>query len=156
MLSCIPQSLCSWNYRILDGEAIVAFVTFDFWTEQGSISLRGIDYAIRKHGMFSGHWSVESPAGTYVDGVKPSAMFRQFELNTSRGQLALAPESIIGRGFSLMSSTGLLGTIRPMHPFTCRASIECSGVVSELDQLFAFWLVVLTWRRAAKRRHHAV
>ena len=40
MLTCLPESLCSWNYRIT-GAASDAGVTFNRLSEQGTIRLDG-------------------------------------------------------------------------------------------------------------------
>ena len=56
----------------------------------------------------------------------------------------------IGRTFHISTAGTTQGTIRPAHPFTRRAFVECNDSVPELVQLFAFWLAALTWKRAAK------
>lgn len=149
MLTCIPQSLCSWDFRVIGASTGPAALTFNFFNEQGSISISGTEYAVRKHGPLSGHWTLERNAHTYADAQKPSAMFRSFEVQSGAVQLTVKAQSVLGRCYDILTDSQVVGTIRPAHPFTRRAFIECSSSVPELEQLFSFWLAVVTWRRAA-------
>jgi hypothetical protein len=155
MLTCVPQSLCSWDYRILGASAGSAALTFYFLTEQGTISLGGAEHSVRKHGWLSGHWTLECDGDIYADAEKPSAMFRSFEIRTSEMKLTIKAQSAFTRAYEILAGGSVVGTIRPVHTFTRRAFIECSSSVPELAQLFSFWLVVLTWRRAANNNSAA-
>lgn len=149
MLTCIPQSLCSWDFRVIGSSAGPAALTFNFFNEQGGISIDGLEYSIRKHGPFSGHWTLEHNAHTYVDAQKPNALFRSFEVHSSAVKLTVKAHSVVGRCYDILADSQVVGTIRPAHPFTRRAYIECGSSVPDLEQLFSFWLAVVTWRRAA-------
>ncbi len=149
MLTCIPKSLCTWDFRVLGTSAGSAAVTFNFFTEQGTISLGAAEFAVRKHGPLSGYWTVEHEGRTVADANKPSAMFRCFELRAHGLDFTVKAQSAITRCYDILSNGQFLGTIRPVHPFTRRACIECDSKVPEIAQLFSFWLAVVTWRRAA-------
>lgn len=149
MLTCLPQSLCTWDFRVLGASAGPATLTFNFFTEQGSMSLGRDQFAIRKHGAWSGHWTLERHGQTVVDARQPHVMFRSFELKAAEIQLTVKAQFALTRGYDILSSDRLIGTIRPAHAFTRRAFIECRSEVPEVVQLFAFWLAVITWRRAA-------
>jgi hypothetical protein len=149
VLTCIPQSLCTWNFQILGTSAGSAELTFNFFTEQGSLSLGHMEFAVRKHGPLSGRWTLERDGQTAADAHKPSALFRRFELSSAGVHLTVKAQSAFTRGYDIFSGGRLLGTIRPAHPFTRRAFIECTSEIPELAQLFSFWLAVVTWRRAA-------
>jgi hypothetical protein len=77
-------------------------------------------------------------------------MFRSFDVRAGGVQLTVKAQSSFTRSFEILSDDSVVGTIRPVHPFTRRASIECGPSVPELVQLFSFWLAALTWRRAAQ------
>lgn len=47
----------------------------------------------------------------------------------------------------------LVGTIYPKPPFTRCSFVGCEESILELAQLFAFWLVVITGKRAAKNHN---
>lgn len=149
MLTCIPQSLCTRDFRVLGASAGRAAVTFNFFTEQGTISLGATDFTVRKHGPFSGHWTLEHGTGTVAEATKPSAMFRSFELRVDDMHLTVEAESAFTRCYQILAADRHFGTIRPAHAFTRRAFIECAAEVPEVAQLFSFWLAVLTWKRAA-------
>jgi hypothetical protein len=150
MLTCVPQSLCLWDYRVFGTSGGAAALTFNFFTEQGSIWVGDAEFAVRKHGPMSGHWSLEHGQRTLADATKPSAMFRSFELQVHDLHFTLTAQSPLTRCYDMLCGDRCVGTIRPMHPLTRRACIECAPEVPELAQLFAFWLAVITWRRAAK------
>jgi hypothetical protein len=149
MLTCIPQSLCSWDFRVFGASSGAAALAFNFFSEQGSISLGGRELTIRKHGLLSGHWTLELDGTTCADARKSSAMFRSFEVRSGDVQLTVKAHSALTRDYDILSGGSVVGTIRPAHPFTRRTFIECHSFVPEFAQLFSFWLAVITWRRAA-------
>lgn len=153
MFTCLPRSLCSWDFRILGTSAEPAAVTLHFLSEQGEIVYGPTRFAVRKHGWLSGHWSLESGERAYAEAQKRSAFVRAFEVREADTELTLRAESPLTRRYEILSGGSLLGTISPAHPFTRRASIDCASQVSEPAQLFCFWLVALTWRRAANRNN---
>ena len=150
MLNCLPQSLCSWNYRVPATSSGTAELNFNFFTEQGSIFFDGGELEVCKHGFASGHWTLQSNGRTLMTGQKISPFFRTFEVSASRRQLTVKAQSMFSRSFDILESDSVQGTIRPKHPFTRRAVIDCSDEVPELVQIFCFWLVVITWRRNQK------
>lgn len=125
---------------------------FDWFTEQGRILMGHSAYEIRKHGWFSGHWTCETNGLVVANAHKPSAMFRKFDLifGSDATGLILEAESVFGRAFEIRNERHSIGRIAPDHPFTRRATIECADEVPAHIQLFAFWLVALAWKRAAK------
>lgn len=155
MLTCIPESLCTWDFRVLGASAGSAALTFNFFTEQGSISLGHTEFIVLKHGLFSGHWTLEREGQTAADARKPSAMFRSFELSAADLHLTVKAHSAFTRCYDILSSGKTVGEIRPDHAFTRRAFIECSPDIPELAQIFSFWLAVVTWRRAANNNNAA-
>lgn len=152
MLTCLPVSLCSWDFRVSGTFAETATVAFNFFSEQGSISLGTREWSIRKHGPLSGHWTLEDHGQIVADATKPNALFRSFEVQAGDVRFTAKAQSAFTRSYDLLSGDRKLGTICPAHPFTRRSSIECAPEVPELGQLFAFWLAVITWRRAANNQ----
>lgn len=148
MLYCLPRSICSWNFLIRDLPAGEASLEFDWLSEQGSISYAGKIYRIEKQGHFSGHWTVEREE-RIADAQKESVLTRTFLLNTDSGTYTLQAQSIFSTSFELLQSGQRVGTIARKHPFTRRSLIDCRPSVDEMTQLFAFWLVVIIWRRAS-------
>ena len=152
MLTCVPQSLCLWDYRVFGTSGGPAALMFNFFTEQGSIWLGDTEFTVVKHGPTSGHWTMQHGERTLADATKPSAMFRSFELQVHDLHFTVRAQSAFTRCYDILSGDRRVGTIQPVHALTRRACIECAPEVPELAQLFAFWLAVITWRRAANNR----
>jgi hypothetical protein len=151
MLTCLPVFICSWNFRVVADDRQVGVLTFNQLTEQGTLRYADQEYAIRKHGPFSGRWTVEDGSEVLIEATKPSSLFREFNIKSSSVEFSAKAQNPFGRSFDLISGDATIGTIYPRHMFTRRAEIVCDASVPEFEQLFAFWLVVLTWKRAAKR-----
>jgi hypothetical protein len=149
MLTCLPAGLCSWNYHVSGGNLGNAFLAIDWLTEQGSIHVNHVEYAIRKHGALSGHWSMYQAGRLVAEAHKPSALFRSFQLTGFMNTFTLKAQSPFSRVFELLDGTACVGRMEPVHAFTRRASLRVNAPVHELLQLFAIWLVVITWRRQA-------
>ena len=150
MLTCLPKSPCSWSFWVRnDDDEVAAEVHFNVLTEQGQIIVGPNGYSVVKHGWLSGHWSLDHDGQAIVNATKNNPFARSFELSNDSAQWTLRAQSLFTRCFDLSEAGSPRGTIYPKHPFTRRSVIDCDSAVPTLIQLFAFWLVVLTWRRAA-------
>jgi hypothetical protein len=147
MFTCVPRSTFSWNFQIIGTRGGDANLTFDWWSEKGTIRLASDQYQIRKPSFLIGRWLLWQGGQSGSEAVKSSPFLRQFTMNTKDGVFTLKARSPIGRSFDVYSDTAHIGDIRPEHAFTRRSIVDCSNELSQLDQLFAFWLVALTWRR---------
>lgn len=125
-----------------------ASARFNWIDEQGNIAIDGEYHEVRKHGVFSGHWTLEANSTTVASAQKSNVFTRTFELETSSGTVILRAQSAWGCTM-LLEGDGFDGVIAPVHPFTRRASI--TGQISDFrTACFAFWLTVLLWRRDAQ------
>lgn len=147
MILCLPKGICSWNFDLrTSGHS--ASVEFDWMGEQGAMTIDGMPHEVRKHGMFSGQWTLEANSTTLASAQKSNPFTRSFDLTTSSGTVVLRAESAFGRAM-LLEGADFHGLIAPVHPFTRRASI--TGQVPDFRiACFAFWLAALVWRRAAQ------
>lgn len=149
MIRCIPRGLCSWDF-LLDGEGHQATLEFNWLSEQGAVTADGTRLEIRKHGVLSGHWTLEHEGNEVASAQKSNAFSRTFEIQDPSGHLVLRAVSALGRSFHLERSGEVVATVSPDHLFTRRATIEILAEQWDLPTVcFSFWLVVLTWRRAA-------
>jgi len=150
VIRCKPNGICSWDF-LLDGEGHCSTLEFNWLGEQGAINADGKSFDVRKHGVFSGHWTLEH-AGTQVASAQKSTAFtRAFDVQDPSGPFILRAESAFGRSFRVERSGNVIATIFPDHPLTRRANIDI--LTDKWDFVtvsFLFWLVVLTWRRAAQ------
>lgn len=146
MLTCLPRSLCSWDFFVEGADGGPAYLAMKLMTEQGSVEF-GERFEIRKHGPVTGYWTLERSGEPVGDAQKLNPFTRSFDLRVGSDAFGLSAESAFTRAFDLHSGGSVVGAIWPAHAFTRRAFVECAPGVPELAQLFAFWLVVVTWRR---------
>lgn len=146
MIECRPRGLFSWNFDLTD-PSHQASVEFNWVGEQGAIDIDGVRHEVAKHGVFSGQWELVCQGIRVFSARKSSPFTRTFEIRGAGTSASLRAESAMGRTMVLEGS-GLACRISPAHPFTRRAGI--SGTCDDFRlACFAFWLTVLTWRRAA-------
>lgn len=155
MIECLPKSLCSWDFTAEGLSSGSTIIEYDWFTEHGRIIGAHRKYDIRKHGAFSGRWTLEQGRDVAAEAHKPSAMFRSFEITSQAAHLTVRAESAFTRAFEIMAGQHVVGSIKPAHAFTRRATIQCSSDIPEHIQLFCFWLVGLTWRRTARNNSTA-
>lgn len=146
MIQCTPTSLCSWDFT-LNGDSHHSLLTVNHLSEQGTALIDGESFDIRKHGMTSGHWTLDNQVGTVLSAQKSSPFTRAFDFQTEAGLVTLAAASAFGRTM-LIQGSGFNAAITPVHPFTRRATISETGPDYRVV-CFAFWLTILLWRRAA-------
>lgn len=149
MISCTPAGFCSWDFRLrgtAPGE--VATITFQWFTEQGTIETPGACFQVVKPGLLKGEWQFERDGAVAAVGRKTSPFARRFEIEFDGQAAVLEAESAFGRAMRLTTPGGG-GRIAPLHAFTRRATITVSGVPFHI-QCVAFWLTALTWRRSAE------
>ena len=125
MIRCKPKGICSWDY-FLDGEGHHASLEFNWFGEQGAITADNMPFEVRKHGVLSGHWTLDNDQDTVVSAQKTSAFTRTFEIQDVNGPMLLYAESMFGRSFCFKRSGEMIATIRPDHAFTRRATRSTS------------------------------
>ena len=146
MITCLPMGICSWDFRLL-GPGWEGATRIHFLSEQGSLLVDGSSYEVRKHGPFHGEWSLRAGGQAVMWARKSNAFQRTFALQEGGSSAELRAVSCFTRSMTLVGP-GLAATIEPVHAFTRRAHI--SGQLGNVPMAcFAFWLTLVTWRRAA-------
>lgn len=132
---------------MLTGDGWRATVRLRPMRERGRIELGDVEYAVVKHGIASGKWTLEGAGGILLTARKHNPFTRRFGIVGAGVQADLRAPSVVSRRMELTGG-GVHCRIRPQHGFTRRATIvgDCADVPLVC---FAFWLTVLTWRRAA-------
>jgi len=149
MIRCMPKGLCSWDFS-LDGEGHHASLEFNWIGEQGTITADDVQFDVRKHGLFNGHWTLDHGPESVASAQK-SPFTRSFEIRRDEETLLLRAEFPLAYSFRVERSEEVILTIAPDHDFTRRGSIDTLGHKWDFRIVcFAFWLVVLTWRREAR------
>ena len=123
MIRCIPLGICSWDFR-LEGEGHKGQLKFAMTGEQGAVIVDAVRFDVRKHGVFSGRWTLCYRGDEVVQAQKSSPFTRAFQLETPDGLIQLTPLSPLGRSFRVCRGEEVLATISPDHPATRRACIE--------------------------------
>ena len=152
MIECTPLGICSWNFR-LDAVENRAILNFDWLSEQGAITIDGYRFNVTKHGFLSGKWTLDRSKMPSISAQK--GFTRSFDIRDTSGHLRLAAESPFGRSFAIHREGSVIAKIAPKHPFTRRGAIRLVNPNVDFATIaFAFWLVVLTWRRAANNSNN--
>jgi hypothetical protein len=147
MLTCLPKSICSWDFRVLGASVQPAAVDFDLWSEQGAIHLGSTTFVVRKHGPLSGRWTLELDGDVHCEAQK--SLLRVFHVRHRDLEIDLRARPF-SRTFDLAVAGRAMGSIVPVHPMTRRTVIEHDPAVPEPLVLFCFWLAALTWRRSRR------
>lgn len=153
MLTCVPKSICSRDFRVTGGLGGAGSVCFSLFSEQGTISKNGARLKISKNGWFRGRWSLAHNDRVLAEARKPSIFSRSMQIQTESAVYVLKPRSLFTRGFNIICQNRVIGRILPKHAWTRRAEIKCDSSVPEEIQLFAFWLVAMIWMRAARNHN---
>ena len=149
IIRCLPRGVCSWDFY-LTSEGQEADLEIDWGFEQGSIKIDDVVLDIKKHGAFSGHWTLEVEGKVIASAKKEDAFRRTFMIEDAAGLWTLKAISAFGRSFQILEGSSVVATIRPDHAFTRRATIELqSSSLSFSSAAFAFWLAILMWKRNA-------
>ena len=122
MLTCIPESFFNWNFSVPDTSEGAARLVFNFFVEQGAITYGGEEYTVKKHGPFSGHWTLERGGEVFADIHKSSPIFRTFKIQAADSLLTFKALSPFSRKFGIFSQDQQIGSIEPGHMFTRRAT----------------------------------
>jgi len=142
-----PYSIFSWNY-LFKGEGHQAYWDQKWTSEQCSILIDDSLFKVKKHGVTSGRWSLESENTVHATAQKTSVWRRSFQLETPMGVLHLGSNGALKRSFFLGLKGEVIATIYPKNIVSRHAEMEI--LVEDYDfpsMAFAFWLVILTWRR---------
>lgn len=147
VIRCLTKGICSYDFR-LEGGGRQADLRLEWLVEQGSIETGNEVLEVRKHGPLSGHWTLENGGSATAWAQKSNVVTRTFELEDSMAMYTLHARSALGRSFRILKLEQEVASIKPDHPWTRRATIVAHFDSVEFTTLaFAFWLVVLTWRR---------
>lgn len=149
--TCIPHAFWSWRFDVVGARVAPVRVEFRLLGEQGSIEYGTRVFAVRKHGLTSGRWTLEDPAGVHTEATKSSAFSRRFVVHHAGIDVELAPRSWLGRTFDLRLRGRHAGDITPAHAWTRRTELTHDASIPEPTALFCFWLAALTWRRRTRR-----
>lgn len=146
---CQPTGWFKWNYAIR-GNGRQAEVGLRSMSEAGTLLVDGEDFVITKESWLKGHWILSQGGQVIASARKTSLMTRSVEISVGQQTLLLEPESIFRRSYRLKKDNILLAKIYPASWVSRKATIETYHADTSIAlSCFAFWVVLVLWRRAA-------
>ena len=143
MIECKPVGISSWNY-ILTTEGHSAKLGFGRYGETGFAEVDGASFKISEYGRLSWHWTMADEQGPLFSALKRPTVIPSIEITTGVGVASLRPA-----GWSrakILTSDDLEVLIETVNDQTRKARII--GHIPDFRfAAFAFWLVVILWRR---------
>src|SRR5687767_12559996 len=113
MLRAIPKGFWSPGYKILEGNALVATIAPSWSCESASITIQGAVYKAYREGLMSGAFLLERDGAIVIRAVKPSALYRSFQVECDGKRFTLEAESVGYRKFVLLEDGSHLGSVFP-------------------------------------------
>jgi len=147
MLEAKPIGIFSKNFNIVAEGQKIALLHISAWREAGEISIEEQPYKLYREGLMSGAFVIESKGQSVARAIKPSAFRSQFDLELDAHRYSLTRVSIFGRGFSVLQSGVVVGSIRRAGVFTRRTIIDLPPDWPIPIQVFVFWLALVIWNR---------
>lgn len=146
---CQPTGWFSWNY-VITGNGRQTEVTLRLMSEAGGVSVDGEYFVITKESWLKGHWVMRQGDQVVASARKTSPMTRTVEICVGEQTLYLEAESILRRSYRLRKNDILLARIYPASWVSRNATIETYHADTSIALIgFAFWVVLVLWRRAA-------
>jgi hypothetical protein len=149
MLTVLPKSWLSWDFRVLEDGVELALIDRDWFRERASFSLDGYTYDVRRTSVVRGTFVLDRSGAVLAEAVKPSSFRRTFEISVGPERYRLEAVSMFGREFRLLRGTDPVGAIRPVSFLRRHAQAEFPESMPREVQLFIAFLVLVLWKRAA-------
>jgi hypothetical protein len=148
VLIATPSSIFGWDFDLTG--PVSGLASFDWLGESGQIQVDGVLYQVVKQGWLSGEWTLERAGEVYARASKTGVFGRAMQIDGAGMTLTLNPHTPFTRSFDIDANGRCVGSVTPDHAFTRRATIDIARTVPAEMQVFAFWLIALLWRRAAR------
>lgn len=155
MLKAVPMSWFSWNYEVADEAGMpVARLWIAPMRTKGTIEAGGFEYSVARDGL-AGPFLLEKSGVLEARAEKPRALYRSFDIQSGGRSFVLKARYTLRREFVLTENGIDLGTIAPEGALTRRARIDLPDDLPLPLRLFAAWLTIFLWKRAAQSDHPA-
>ena len=148
MLRAVPKSWFSSGYKVLDNNSTVAIVELSISREAGTLTIQGTTYNAYREALLSGAFILEKDGSILARAIKPSAVYRSFQVELEGKKYTLEAESIGRRKFVLSENGVRVGSVSPEHSLTRKSVVDFPQEISLPGRIFLFWLVMIMWKRA--------
>ena len=149
MLTAIPKSWFSWDFTVRQGSEPVADIDVSWWREKGVLTVAGTRYGVRREGLMSGAFVLESAGSVLARAEKTSAFVRSFIVAHAGRHYTLRARSAFLREIVLFDGPKETGSISPEGIFTRRASADLPEDLPLVVRIFLIWLTIILWKRDA-------
>jgi hypothetical protein len=153
MLRSIPTSWFSWDSRLVEDDVEVAFLDLSTIRDAASFELEGRRWEIRREGMLTGEWLLETGGQVMARATKTSAFRRSYEVVAENRRLDLAPTGFARRAYQLRHGDIVIGGMAPDGFFRRSADVAFPGDLHLATRIFLAFLVLVQWRRTARSRN---
>lgn len=149
MWSARPEGWLARSYRVEEHRVLVGRLEFGLWSERGALELGERRLSVLREGFWNTeHHLVE--AGARRASARTTGFWRRgFALTDGDEAYHLGPSSFTGRSFELTRHGRALGQVRARGAFRRAVDVTLEERLAPELRLFALWLVILAWRRAA-------
>jgi hypothetical protein len=148
MLRAVPKRWFSSDYKVLENDTAIAIIDASLMREAAELTIKGSTYRAYREGLVSGAFILEGGGAMLARAVKPSALYRSFEVELEGRRLTLEADSVWTRKFVLSERGVPVGSVYPENAFTKKAVIDFPEEISLAGRVFLFWLVMILWKRA--------
>ncbi|NCB39515.1 MAG: hypothetical protein EOM80_12185 [Erysipelotrichia bacterium] len=150
MLTAVPKGFFSWDFTLLDADRPVAEVGLAFWPERGTLAVPGATFTVRREGLLSGAFLLESAGKVIARAQKPSVFKRRIEIEFDGDFYILETASYFGRAMRVKLGEQTIGSLQPQGFFSWRMDVDLPDGMPLPTCGFIFWLAVVLWKRDAE------
>ena len=151
--SAIPKMWLAWDFDVRgEGGQTLGEVRLSSWRERGAVVAADVEYGVSRESLL-GAFVLEKEGVSLARAVKPSALFRSFEIEHEGRSFTLKALSPVRRAMVMSEGDIVVGTIEPEGMLTRRARIKMLDELSPPLILFAVWLTLLMWKRESDAGH---
>jgi hypothetical protein len=149
MMTLIPTSVFSWNFRVLLNDQHLTLIRRRWFRERATFEIEGRAYEMRRTSWIHGSFVLACGGRALAEATKPSLFRRSFEIVADHRHFELEAVSAFHREFRLRRGSETLGTVRPRSFFSRTATADFAESIPLHVQLFVTVLVLVLWKRAA-------
>jgi hypothetical protein len=149
MWTASPINWISRTYHIEDKGTGVGTLAFGWWSGHGAIEHDRRRLTVQRERFWNPQYHLMDGSKRLATARSLGAFRRGFHVAHGDEELVLLPPSVLSRSFHLMQRGRSLGQIRALGMFSRQAAIELDAELAPELRLFAAWLVLLSWHRAA-------
>jgi hypothetical protein len=147
MLEAVPKTIFANGFFLQERDVLLGEIDSSLWREKARLEIERAIYLLYREGYFTGAFILEREGAVVARALKPSAIYKTFEVELPDRHLVLRKLSVLNRRFGLFDGEIQVGSIYPLHAFTRRTNIDLPTDWPLPIRAFLFWLVFIIWKR---------